>query len=235
MTGDELLAEFRSDNDDLTPDGSDEDALWKDSDFYRYLDTAQKQFARLTECFLDGETFDNVPVTANDPWVAISPRIVRIHSAYMNTLGRELDVKKFAEMDSFMTVDDYGSSLSFASPGQWRTRTGNPSTLVLNMTKGKGRLAPIPTAADTLTLMVSRLPLTDITDESSTLEVDEVEEQRVLLLSVRAQSYMKQDADTYDSELAKRFEAEFTAACAQIKRNYDQLRHTAGTVRYGGL
>lgn len=234
MTPDELKDEFRGDvKDPVSSAGTDEDCLWKDDEIFRYLDTAQKSFARLTECFLDSETYSALTVTANIAWVSYSSRILRLHHAYLNTAKRVLDLKKVEDMNRCAFTDDYGFFASGADT--WRTRTGTPMYLVTNMTKGKWRLSPIPVSADTLWVTVTRLPLTDVVNEASTLEVTDIEEQRVLLLGMKGIAYDKQDADTYDKDLSQRFTQQFEAECARIKRAYGQHRNVAGLVRYGGL
>lgn len=231
MTPAELLDRFRAEVADLNLSG-DADCLWSDEEIYDYMDDAQKQFARETRCFVDSESaaLTTVAVTANDPWVPLNPRIIRILDAHLVTPRRDMRLIKKADVSRYWTSCDYGNyGLS-----NWRYATGTPHAIITDMMAGKGRLLPIPLENDTIQFTVERLPLKDVTEESAALEVTERQHQLILIHWMKHRAYDKQDADTYDSVKSSSFAAQFRERCREIHNELGRLRRPAGTVRYGG-
>jgi hypothetical protein len=231
----ELVTRFREEVDDpeLPGQGDDSDSLWKDSEIYHYADLAQKQFARDTRLKRDATNASVVQltVTAANPWVAISPLIIKIVRAKLTSTGKKMALKEFHEMDESFLVDDYGYQFS----NQWETQTGEPQALVTDMEENMVRLAPTPTANDTIDLIVDRLPLTDITNSGSTLEFTNDEHNEAMILYMAHKAYRKQDADTYDKELSNDYLQLYAVDAAKHKRQKEMVRSRIGFVRYGGL
>lgn len=72
-----------------------------DDDLTQYLDEGQEAFARTTELFTDATTpsITRVTVTAGEPFVALSPKIHRILSGYLQTAQAEVMDANLNELD----------------------------------------------------------------------------------------------------------------------------------------
>ncbi len=223
MTPSELLALWRRYVSD-----TEATYLWSDDDAYAFMDEAQKEFARLTDCFPDTEA---VTVTANSEWVTLPSYVTKIRSAKLASDGRTLKVLTNEQMDEGYTTDDYGQQ----TISDWESLTGVPTHLITGMSVGQGRLVGVPTTNDTLNLVVYRLPTEDIEDELSDFELTDSRHQRALRFWMAAQAYGYQDSEGWDPQAAERNELKFYNYCDQVKRDLQRLRKPAGTVRYGGL
>lgn len=225
---DDLLGLLRRELSDV-----EEPYLWADDDLFQYLDEAQEAFARTTELFSDATTASvtRVSVTAGQPFVALSPKVHRIEGdMWLQTAKQTVSEANLNELDSLYCGDDYGH----ASGGRWRSATGTPRYLVLDIERDKGRLVPIPTAADTLELHVIRLPLKSVTEPGG-LEVTDTWHQRALVVYAKGLAYDKNDVDTQDAQLAAQFKAEALSQMFEIRDETRRKRRRPGTVRYGGL
>jgi len=222
---DELLELFRKEVDDLDTS----DPLWTDTECYAYMDDAQKEFARLTDCFADTGT---TPITADDAWVVINPRYTRIRGARLASTGRKVFPVRYDEVEQAFLEDDYGlQSLS----ANWEALTGTPRYLVTDMISDKGRLVGIPADDDTLNLVIFRLPLTDIEDDGSEFEVTDLRHQRAFIHWMKKRAYEKHDTQTLNTKLSRDSELQFRSYAEEAKHQYRRLRMKAGTIRYGGL
>jgi len=233
----EMLRLFRDSVDDATDEdgGTSADRLMaSDFEVHAWLDEAQKEFARRTQFFTDATTAEIVspPVVANDAWVELDERIVEIHSAVTVTANRDLRLVSFNEMRRGAVSDDYGVS----STGNWRTATGTPTMGVLDMEPHRMRLAPVPVAADTLALFVTRLPLCDVAvGEDVEMEVRDVSHQFVLLEWMKHRAYGKADVDVFDGRLFALHLAAFERGCRDVRSDVDRKRRKARRVAYGGI
>lgn len=222
----ELVTLFRGEVDDTVAP-----YLWSDDEVYFYLDLAQKKFARLTRIFQDGSTaaVTQVAVTAAEPFVDLDPRVLEVRRAKLSD-GSVVEVRNLNEMDEVYGELDYGVPMS----PRWETSTGTPRYMVMDIEEGRGRLAPIPVANDTLSLYVERLPLLDITVDSVSLEVRDSEDQYALLSWMKKLAYNKTDSQTYNPQLSTEAALEFTHYCSERKAELGNKRRRAGVVRYGG-
>lgn len=227
-TPEEHVAILRQDLDDPLYDESDADSLWKDVELYRYLNDAQNEFARRTNCLPDSTSFTSV-VTTDDPWVTIDPKITDIRTGYLQTLGSEVCPMTMREMNGISRSDDYGDRSSI----NWRTRKGRPIYVVTDMEAGKGRLAGIPTCDDVIEWTCYRLPLLPIEDDLSEYEIDEVFHDD-LLLKAKSLAYSKHDSETKDSGLANEWSRQWENAIAEATSFYNKKRRGATVVKYGG-
>lgn len=220
----DLLTIFRSEVEDTV-----EEYLWSDTEFFQYLDEAQKEFARETDYFKDvSSAMTSLTVTADDPWVDIDPRIIEIRRVKITGRSTPVQVINYNELDRVYTMSRYGEEIS----GNWETSQGTPKYLVTDIETDKGRLVPIPTDNATLTLSIIREPLEDIEGEHSTLELTESIHQRSLLMFCKAMAYMKQDSETFDPDAAEKHRADFYAYCHRIKQRQKRKQRRLGTVRF---
>lgn len=226
-----LLTLFRQQADDLeTP------YFWSDDELYGYLDEAQKEFARGTDWFADTRLH---PIAAGSqltsPSTPTATRMIKVLRATLVSTGRGLLVRTAAQMDAEYTDGDY---CNYATTTDWRDIEGTPRYLVTDGNMSSFQVVPsIPATgtADTVKIYGFRLPDTDIIDNTGVLEVTERQHQRVLVTGMKAQAYMKQDAEVNSTSLANSFDDEFNLKIEKIQDQTRRLRKPAGSVRYGGL
>lgn len=216
MTPVEALALFRSEM-------SDEEApyLWSDVDAYGYLDDAQKMFCRLTDGISDATTSAvvNVAVPIDSDWVNLHPSILKIRGCTVASNGTPLNVLNYEDM--------------VAHNHRFDGAKGPIARLVVGMQEGKARVHPVASIADTLRLLVFRLPLITV-DADGAFEIAE-QHHRHLLPWAQHLAYLKQDAECFDRTKAEEHEKRFRAYCFAAQQEQRKSRHKVRTVAYGGI
>lgn len=212
MTTTELLALFRSEVSDL-----ELPYLWSDSLVYGYIDEAQKQFCRQTVGIEDARSYKLTIVAATE-WYALDPKILKLRSVIDRATGIDVPTIPVEKMTQ------YGVRFNGA--------TGPVKVLVTGMQKGYVRAYPVPDIAAVLELRTFRLP-----EDVAAGDDFEIDDQHVrnLLLWVKHKAYSVTDAETYDPKAAAANFAEWGSYCARALNEQSRLRHSAGTVVYGGF
>lgn len=200
----------------LQIDDRAEPYLWEDAELLKYLDHAQKEFARETHCFPDRRTF-TLRVTADEPWLSKPERVIDVREAKLRTSKTQVFPCNANELS-----------------GYWEGDTGLPVRLITDLDVNYWRLYPIPTAADTLELFVTRLPEDDITDASGVIEIPD-EWREALLEGVKARAYLKQDVETYDPEKANVAKVLWQQHLIEAAGRIRIQQRRPGVVRYGGI
>lgn len=213
-----LVSLFRKDMvDEASP------PLWSDEEVYGYLDDAQKMFCQLAGGIADRSSIiTKISVNVNQDSFTYDPRILTITDAFRVSDGREVSVTNYVDMKT---------------RGQRFDRsTGPVEDIVVGMDDNKAYFRPIPSVAETVQLIVERLPLCDIEagNEAQKLEILP-KHHRCLLLRMKELAYSKQDAETLDKTRAKDFGDQFIAYCAQAKSEKERRKHKPRAVVYGGL
>ncbi len=212
MTKDELIAAFRNEVfDTVTP------YLWSDEEVDEYADDAQNMFVRLLGGISDATSdLCTIDVAAGDKFVPYDPRILRIKNASRSD-GKELDVTN---------VEDHEAG------GVKPALTNTPGTLtglVLGMDDNNIRLVSIPTVADSVSLVIKRLPLAlDLTEIFSHHHIH-------LLDWMKYRAYNKHDAETFDSAKASDYLGRFTQYCTKVSEELANRQRKPRSVVYGGL
>lgn len=208
--------------------------LWSDTELYLFLDLAQKRFVKKTDMLRTGTicTTITVPIAEDYEFVTFDDSILRIRSASLESDSRTIRVINANEVEEYGIETDYGVSLT----GAWRTRTGTPEYLVCDIDEGKGRVIPIPTADDTLQLVVDRLPIKDITvgGDPDALEIRDDDHRFGLIDWVAHLAYKKDDVETFDPDKSEKARMSFEAMCMEAKYEIRRRRRAVGNVRYGG-
>ena len=207
--------------------------LWDDDEFLQYLIDAQDTFVRITGGFSDSTTtaLTDIPVVTDEPFAYHSPYILRIRSAKM--LSDWHPVKMISEADiGLQTTNDYGLQI----PGEYLkdTDTGVVNAGILGMEELGIRWWKVPNADDTCRLHIYRLPYPRIATTEDTLEIPE-QHHLALLMWVKKHAYSKEDAETYDRDLAERNEKKFIAYCETARDELERQRYKPRTVQYGGI
>lgn len=219
MAPEDLYGHFRSEVNDLA-----QPFLWTDDEVYHYMNEAQKMFCRLTDGISDATTSAvvNIPLAAATEWYPLHPSILKIRGATFLSNGRPIDVLNYEDM---------------APKGmRFDGRTGPVRAMIIGMEDFKVRVWPMPdvNSIDSIILLVFRLPLKDITEDSTKFEIDD-DHHRYLLDWMKALAYSKQDAETYDRGKSLEFEGKFRNYCEQAKIEQRRKRHKNRTMGYGGL
>lgn len=217
MTSNELLSTFRREMRDTV-----EPYLWASEDVYRYIDDAQKMFCRLTDGISDATTPEvvDIAVAIGDTWLDLHPSILKIRSAHRASDGRPVTVLNYEDLPTLGLRFD-GTS-------------GDLCTVIAGMEEDKLRLTKLAIAADTLRLLVFRLPIVDIDGADQELEIPSQHHYH-LLEWVKSLALLKQDAETFDKAKSEEHEGRFRAYCARAKQEQQMKRHKVRVVRYGGL
>lgn len=226
-----LAALFRSEVNDTVPE-----YLWTDGDVSSYMDDAQKTFCRLTDGISDATTsaLTRISVAPGDVFKPLDPRILKIRYARRLSDSHTIEVLNYNDLNRVTTVGDYGWQRVM---GLDETLTGPLAAIVIGMQFDQVRLLPIPTDADTIDMVVYRLPLNDIDITTGQTQNFEIPAQHVrgLLYWMKHLAHMKQDAETFDKGKAEEFRQQFIGYCEQAKHERERREHTAGITAYGGI
>jgi len=255
MTIAELIALYRQEVRDVPLP-----QLWSDADILRYINSALNELAIKADYFYDTTSYRGVRFVATDPLIPtvtipaleseipatpdLSP-ILWIRRAKVIGQLSPLQVLTLDQVENGGSlIEDYGTA--FLS--NWETSTGTPRILITDMEEDKYRLAPIPTADGTLDILAYTRPrfVLKVTDDSgwkatcaSELKglagIKHDDHEKTLLLWMKREGYLKDDAETYDKDQSDRFEILFNNKADQIKRELQRRRHPTGSVAYGGL
>jgi len=140
--------------------------LWSDAAIYRYIDSAQKMFCRLTEGIEDARTY-TLSVVPGTAWYQIDPVILKVRDATRTDTGREVPLVALEKARPEGIIFDGA--------------TGPLKVLVSGFEKDALRAWPVPDETVTVTLSVFRLPLVRIEEADQDLEVDDQHEAGLML------------------------------------------------------
>lgn len=220
-----LIIHWRSQVDDESPP-----YLWSDDEALLYAIDAQDMLVRHTGGLSDmtvasadvgvpATRLADLPLTAGQPYTAISPYVLRIRSARL--LTAKLDIAIASESDlRLVPFRDYGQTRGMSLDD---TDTGEVRYGVLGIRDNFVRWARVPDAADTCRLHVYRLPYPRIASQEGSLEIAE-QHHLHLVKWMKHLAYSKEDAETYDKKLAEDNETSFTAYCDMARKELERQR-----------
>lgn len=190
MTLADLIYSFRTRADDLN-----EPYLWSNAEITLYLNQSDNEAAERALLIQDATTTAVCTLTmaAGTASYALHAAVLRIDRAKLTSTGDLLDVVSREQLDRLQ-------------PG-WETATGTPE-YVIEVGDGNVIITPTPTAIDTITLTVKRLPLTVMAVDTDTPEIPARHHYRMLDWALRC-AYMKQDADAGNAAMADKYDTEF--------------------------
>lgn len=231
MNSGDLYRLFRSDVDDTA-----RPYLWSDAEVYRYMNDAYRQFVRLTGGIPDVVSDDTiVDVVAGEAFSRISPRILRIRQAYLESSRRDLIIVN-EQGAGGMVGSDYGAAKSMLHD----TTQGAINYMVVGLQRdqssGLVRWMRVPAENDTVRLSIYRLPMRYADEGDEEFTFPEIGEEHIewLLLWMKARAYGKQDAETYDRGRRDANVADFNAYCRSAKAEWERYKHKTRVVAYGG-
>lgn len=208
MTLAELIAAYRAESLDNVKPYFVSDDLAKG-----YANEAQKEACRRAIPLRDSSM--TASVTAGEPLVPISKKVVRVIRARLQSQSRPMDFMTTYEMDCGVSA--------------WETITGIPQSIITDYQNNALRLWPIPMADDTLLLTVDRLPLKLMESDDDEPELRE-EYHDALVDWMLHKAYSRPDADMFDPNRASQsladFEREFGSRASARNEEWMRQRHT---------
>lgn len=249
MTLDDLLQELRE---NILHDRSDQiagtpDQLWSDTTLVRYIDEAQRRFARKSLCIRDGTTASCTQVTlltgVNE--YALHPSVIAVISAKRTSPSpadiADLARASHAQFDTYRQPDTYffdPSSLSALPPGK-PLAFGTDDWLSFSVNNTSGivtfRIYPIPSADfnnNVVSLRVCRMPISRLTLVEKDVYPEIPEEYHLDMLDWAAYLALRiVDHDAGDPARAQEFRQSFEAAAEAARR--ESLRKMFAPLQWG--
>ncbi len=249
MTGKELIANLReSILDDAAPP-----YLWSDTELLRFLNYAEVQACRRAHLIIDGTTANDngtaatagtfgqkplctLTLIAGQAFYLLSPKILQIKRCQLRSMAYPLNGPvSYSDMDERLsgwlgtsgTVGISGTAGTTTTVGTAGTTvtlypTGFP-TYFLNEPGNTITFLLAPACADTASLVISRIPLTPFTLQTSP-EIDEKYHEGLMDWSAHL-AYMKNDSDTLNLNMAKLYEDKFSRQFGTLPDAYsDRMR-----------
>jgi len=218
----------------------DDPYLWDDEEVLQYIIEAQDTFVQRTGGISvmtvveaddpDNEELHDLEISEDGPYSDFSPYILRIRSARLVTARRDVKIISEADFSQIRTVDYGIISPTFLDD----TDTGTVTHGIIGLVDKKLRWYKVPSEDDTCRLHVYRLPYPRIASQEDDLEIPE-QYHIHLLKGAKASAYMKEDAETYDKELASSNEQMFEKVCEEARLALDRQRFKPRTIQYGGI
>lgn len=194
MNGAELVVETRALlRDRATP------YLWKDDEILRYLNEAEREFARLTHCLHD-YNFYSIETVIGLTYYELDNKILSVLQAQVE--GEE------CPMTRVTTLMRYHSTTATGTPRRFATSPSKPTYL---------SVYPAPDAAYIINLLTAILPSTDI-DADNTPSVDEEYHLR-LAVGAAAKCLSHSDTDGFAPELLTLYTNQWAIALRDGKRD----------------
>lgn len=219
MTLGDLMTLFRQEADDETAP-----YMWSDVEVIDYANDAQNEACRRARLIVDSRTaaICTYAVSIGNPIVPLDPRIITIKRAKLTARSIPLVRTPLKTMDE-------------ERPG-WEALTGQVTEYVPDYETSVLRLFRSPTAADTLTLTVARLPLADMTDPTNDSPEIRADYHRSLRFWMMYRAYSKKDIELLNAREAQinlaAFEAEFGKKSAAFDEEW--IREQYGIDTYDG-
>jgi hypothetical protein len=226
MTLTKLLGLWRREVDDLA-----EPQFWSDEDFFIYLNDAQDVFVRETGGLADRRSsLTRMTYKIGDQFKKYHPRILRINGA-KDADQKFIGIRNFDNIQGAIITDDYGHRgiNNFDD-----TLTGPLQFIITDVDADDIQLYPIPDADGSLQLFIQRLPLREIEDEDSILEIKE-QHHLELLYWVKYKCYSNQDSEIFDGKKAAEYRSAFDACVVKAKKAIAARVDRKRTVRYAGI
>lgn len=205
--------------------------LWSDDEVWRYANDAYRMFVRLIGGVPD---FDSdicaVSVIPGEAVADIDSNILRIMSATRRSDSNVVEIINSTDLGK-MRSKDYGQTKQLVMD----SRTGPVRYAVLGLRKNALRWIQVPEEADTIDLVIYRLPLDTISGHAQELTDVEPDHHIHLVDWMKHLAYKKHDADTFNPTASKQGKDAFEEYCAFVKAEMARYQHKTRTVTYGGL
>lgn len=184
--------------------------LWTNSYLLRGLNEAEVQACRRAYLIIDKDTASVCALTlsASTATFAIHSKILQVRRLTIGSSDVPLTQTTRQELDEEIPA--------------WWSVYGLPVKYVLDTVDNTVTFYPFPQSATTASMIVARLPLKSLTLAGSSIPEINPLYHHDLLIWGRREAYLKHDSDTYNPELAKVFEDEFTAKFGPLPSARDE-------------
>jgi hypothetical protein len=241
----ELLCELRE---NILHDRSDQvagasDYLWSDTTLLRYIDQAQRRFARKSLCIRDFTTPQccQIKTVVGQIYYPLDPSVVAVISAKFTGDNADLARAGHSAFSTYTMPDPYyfdPSQLSQLPPGkplaygtdEGVTATGRGSQSVMNL-----RIYPAPLAAYSgviINMRVCRTPIVRCKADNLTATPEIPEDYQLDMLDWAAYLALRiDDKDMGDPERAQAYKNSFAEHCEEVRR--EMLRKFFTPMQWG--
>lgn len=210
--------------------------LWSDTELFIYMDEAQNMFCRLGGGIADSSSpMCNVPVLVGDTVLQYDRRILKLRDVRRLSDGRNVKILNFEDLGRENAYfDPYASTVPLTPSTKFLSTPQPIASVIVGMEPYKMRLQAPALTADTLSLIVYRLPLVPITAVSTEFEID-AEYHRPLAYWMAGLALEKQDAETFDRTKSDEFKARFMDYIGRAESDRARREHKPRATGYGGL
>ena len=197
-------------------DDTKEPYLWSDEELTSYANQRINELCNTIPIFVDTSTLaiTVIPVIAGTRVYATDPRIIYINTVLLASKPWPLQRITSAELNTSMAG--------------WRASSNTPSCFLTDFQKDTITLYPNPIVDDTLTLEVTRYPLSDLNyllAETTSPEIP-THFHEFLVPGMTSLAYRKADAETENLPRVKADEIEWLSNIEKMKRFYLNLNYS---------
>lgn len=232
MKTEDLLGIFRNMADDMA-----KPYFWSDDIFYAYLTDAINKYCEYGKAIRDHTSpLTILEYTADNPWVLLDEKVLRVISAYddaTKTKLRVLDWEAFEQQGIDQSSSDYNTYLTVH---RYPDSVGTVYSVITGMEDNKLRLVNIPVSNGTISLVVERYPLYSINENNLDIEGVPVTDRLTLLDWVMHRCYAHQDAEMFDPQKSALSRIVFMDAMKEVdSRNMKKVVKPNQATGYGGI
>lgn len=197
---------------------------WSNEELTSFINEAFRQAHRRSLLIKTIEPTFNISVTAGTATYSIDPRIIRIKGASLSSTGKELEKLEYEDL---------------LETTNWSSKIDTPTHYIIDYGTNSITLYPNPIVNDTVTLLVYREEMTQLSWENpeGSPEID-ARYQLSALNYAAFMAYNKDEANTFDPQRANYFLSLFTAQFGGDTSAYSERRRVRSRgrgIRYGGL
>lgn len=225
----DLILNFRKQVQDLSAP-----FLWDEDEALIYAIDAQDVFVRRMGGISDngntgaGTALTDLSLVTAQPTSAFSPFVLKIRSGKLLTAKRDVEIIDESQVKELAHRHDYGmQTASYLDDSS----TGTVRYGIIGLEDNRLRWYKVPSEADTCRLHVYRLPYPRITEQEDDLEIPEYHHYH-LIKWMKHLAYSKEDAETYDKDLADKNEAVFEKYCDTAKSEFERQRYKPRVVAF---
>ena len=197
---------------DLDEDNADSSQLrWSNEELTRLINEAILQAHRRSLLIKDASGDYDITVSSGDSNYPLDGRIIRIKGVKLGSTGKQLLP---TDVESIWGITD------------WDEREATPTHYVVDYATGEFLLYPIPLVDDTVKLLVYRSETTPLVWTSNGVSPEISIRYQIPMLNYAAYlAYLKDEANTFDSEKSQLFLALFTSEFTDTSA-YSEVRRS---------
>lgn len=203
--------------------------LWDDDEVLEYVVDAQDTFVRLIGGISDlgfnpeTQVLTDLPLTAGNPITPLPDYVLHTRSGRLLGAKRNIDFVDPSDLGQYIRFNDYGNAATLYLDD---TATG-PVQCAIKADDTVVRWYMVPSEDDICRCHIYRLPYPRIEDQEDELEIQAMHHPH-LVMWMKHRAYSKEDAETYDANLAALNKVAFEDYCAAAKLEAERRRGKSG-------